>query len=236
MESNDNYFPAKSVLNSYIAIESMLAEILRTVPYCIEHENIWSPVLVTVLLEACSQLDSVWEFQARQSRYVVKKRLSMRDYHEHFREQIAFKWVVFWGEKPEQIYPYDSWNNSSDYSKLDWWDAYNKVKHNRLLNRTQATFRHAVWALSGLFLAILGCEFCREAISEANWLSGKGHNLKAHLSEGSPSDKQFWVAAESQLFSYPVGWAKETIPLDCYWQGSASHRFRNWFDEYSTEK
>jgi len=234
-------FPTNSVMNSYIATENMLAEVLRIVPYCKEHENVWSPALVTVILESCSQLDSLWQYQAKQSPCVEKKKLTINDYFTYFGKQISPKRVIFWAEKTEMIYPYYEWANIEKYSrehykKLCWWNAYTNLKHNRLLNRSQATLRQAVQSLAGLFLAILTCEFCGDGVVQEEWVSANHPNLQACLGDDSSSAYLHYCVVESKLFAYPVGWDKQSITPDWTWAGPASNRFINWFNQHSTEK
>lgn len=230
-------FPGKSVIGWYDSAERMLEQVLGVVPYCEEHEGVWSPALVTVLLETCSQLDSLWAFEARQSAYVPDRQLEITDYFNYFGEYVGYRWVVFYGETAEKIEPFGSWASGPDYRRssyvpLDWRKAYNSLKHDRLSNRREATLRRAVHALAGLFLAILRCEYARDEISQAGWLSSKSHRPEASLGEDSLSIPALFIAAESRLFSYPVGWCKESIAASEEWCGPASHRFRRWFDKY----
>jgi len=48
--------PTLEVVKNFSECDRMLEEILRVVPYCPEHHNVWSQRLVTVLLESCTQL------------------------------------------------------------------------------------------------------------------------------------------------------------------------------------
>jgi hypothetical protein len=233
-----NRFPASIAVNTYIAIENMLVDdVLRVIPYCNEHENVWSPILVTILLEACSQLDSLWKYQAAQSRFTSKEP-GITNYFSYYGEYMSSKWVVFYGEEPTIIRPFDNWRSVKDYKSgsykpLDWWSAYNKVKHNRLENRTEATLKHSICALAGLFTAILRFDLCRNAIAQAGWLIGDGYNLQAWLGEDSPSAKSQYITAESKLFTYPVGWDKEKITRTTKWEGVCSLRFRDWLDQFT---
>lgn len=248
MTSGD-YFAGNSVVNWYINAENMLDDVLRIIPYCDEHKSVWSPKLVTILQETCSQLDSLWFYEAKKSPYVKEDRLDIKHYFEYFGEHIAPKWVVFWGEEPKQIQPFEPWAGlaSAAYKKdkwnksfaLDWWEAYQKVKHNRLTNQRQATLRRVVEVLAALFLAILHCEDCRDAIAQTGWLSTAQRwdpfPMHAFLGEDSPSTKDEYIAAESKLFSYPVGWCTQNITKSDEWKGDASHRFTQWFNEYESK-
>lgn len=234
-----NRFPASSVVNTYIITENMLVDdVLRIIPYCNEHENFWSPILVTILLETCSQLDSLWKYEAAQSRF-TSKRPDIANYFSYYGEYLSPKWVVFYGEEPTIIRPFDNWGTVRDYKlgsykPLDWWSAYNNVKHNRLENRTEATLKRSIYALAGLFTAILRFDLCRNAIAQAGWLIGEGHNLQAWLGEDSPSTKSQYITVESRLFTYPVGWSKEKITRTIKWEGVCSLRFRDWFDQLTS--
>jgi hypothetical protein len=152
--------------------------------------------------------------------------------------------VVFWGQEPEKIQPFESWDNLpvTSYKKEQWkesltpkwWEAYQKIKHNRLVNENMATLECAVNAVAGLFLAIIRCEDCWDEIAHLGWLSDNGTtngNPQAWLGEDSPSTKRKAIAVESKLFGYAVGWSKETIKKESRWTGCASHRFQQWFDQ-----
>ncbi|MCH8315042.1 MAG: hypothetical protein IIA64_03625 [Planctomycetes bacterium] len=240
-------FPARTVVSSFVDCEEDLCSFLRMVPYCSQHEDVWSPLLVRIMLDTCSQLDSLWGYTAWLSRFVRQEkkrrdRLTIRDYFKYFAEApltpLGKRWVVFWSEEPTQIRPFESWDGGESYKDLDWWKVYNKVKHDRLANREMATLSVAVHAMAGLFLAILSCEHCRYGIEAADWLTSServAYNPKASLGEDSPSVKYNFVAAESQLFSYPVGWCGATVEKNDSWYGSASMKFRHWFSNYSAE-
>ncbi len=233
-----NIFPANAVLNTYISTENMLLDAMRVIPYCDEHEDVWSPVFATILLEVGSQLDSLWKYQAQLSPFVTKDQLNISDYFEYFGEYLASKWVVFYGEESRIIQPYKNWSEVDEYKRNKypntewWWSAYNKVKHDRLRNRAKATIKHAVNSLAGLFLAILRVELCRDAVAQAGWLIGDGYNLQASLGEDSPSVKLNFITAETKLFTYAVGWGNESIRKSIRWEGACSLRFRYWLDKY----
>lgn len=237
-----------SILNWYVDTEDMLQDVLRYVPYCSEHRGVWSPKLVTILHEVCSQLDSLWFYQAKKTGFVKKGKLNIVDYFEYYGESIAPKWAVFWGEEPERIQPFKSWNNlpATSYKKEqwkpkftpEWWEAYQKVKHNRLANKHMATLKFTVNAVAGLFLAIIGNEDCRDGIAQLGWLSDNGMtngNPQAWLGEDSIGTYRNCIAVESKLFTYPVGWSRVTINKRSCWNGCASHRFQQWFNQHETE-
>jgi hypothetical protein len=229
-------FSGQYVVNSYINIENMLEKVLQFIPYCEEHEKVWSPQLTTIMFEACSQLDSLWKYQASQSPHINKKSLSIIDYFTYFGQSVNKKWVVFWGEQPEIITPFKKWQNCNKYEILDWWNAYNKLKHDRILNRSKATLQYTLESIAGLFVAILKCEYCKEGILQAGWLSGNQGNLLPSLDEDSSSVYLNYCVAESRLFARLIGWDNIEVDSNWHWYGPASPRFINWFDQYYTTK
>ena len=236
--------PADTVLNTYQSIEDSLHKVLQVVPYCDNHKQVWSDYLVAVLLEACSLLDSLWRAESWQSSCVrnekKKDNLGMFDYFKYFGQYMEPKWMVFWGENPEIMYPFKGWSKTGKYKTkddqnyLDWWTAYNNLKHDRLENRPQATLDKAVRVVGGLFLAILRCEDCRPAIAQAGWLfCAAVHRPEVWLGEDSPNCKGHYITAETRLFSYAVGWGNEAVSPKEKWFGpAASHRFKIWFETY----
>jgi hypothetical protein len=93
-------------------------------------------------------------------------------------------------------------------------------------------------AAAALFLAILRCRDCRDAILQKEWLSWNQYICDPRdcldedfgMGKGKPFNKFNSVVAETQLFSYPVGWSGRKIE-NFVWQGNASYRFMKWFRE-----
>jgi hypothetical protein len=232
---------SSSVISWFNATEQMLHDVLEVIPYEPAHEDVWSPRLVTVILEACSQLDSLFKYQAKQSPYVVKDRLDITDYFEFFGEPLAPKWSVFWADIPLKLFPYESWRTAPVFKKtnysgyeLEWWKAYNKLKHNRIENRREGKVKWAVHSLAALLLGILHCECCRESVAASGWLFAPNPNPAANLDDYlNPAPDRF-IAVETRLFTYPVGFWKHQVLPHHQWAGPASDRFRSWFAGYST--
>jgi len=238
--SNDE-FPANSVLDWYMEAEKMLAGFLDYVPYCDTHKEIWSPKLVIVLQETCSQLDSLWRWGAVNVHGKKANDVGIQNYFELYGFQVAPRWVIFWADKPEKVEPFRGWQESQCHH-LDWWtEGYNKVKHNRLKNRTCATLKRTVEALAGLFLAIICSENCWRSLWEKHWLvtcdAGMIRNPFASLrAEFEPTDNKGKyamqpMAAESRLFAYRIARCErlvEELKRCPYQQGGYSRRYQAW--------
>lgn len=230
-------FPAAMVVSSYLRLERQLRGVLEVVPYCDAHRGVWSPALVAVLLDAGSQIDSLWRTESRLSRSTASDP-NLVDFFTYFGQYLHYRWVVFWGDEPIKLFPYQKWAGKTsfkkpDYSPLSWWQAYTKLKHDRLENRTLATMENSVRAVAALFLAILRCEQCRDEIVQAKWLTSLYHRPELWLNEQeSTVTWDRWITAETSLFTYPVGWCRKAITKGSNWDNEgASHRWKRWHEQ-----
>ncbi len=230
-------FPGRSVISAFNLVERMLGEVLHVIPYAPEHEGVWSPSLVTILLEACSQLDSLWKYEVEHPTNPVlplKGNLNIAYYFQNLGQKVADRWVVLWGEEGEKIQPFAPWAEVPDfgpasYRPLDWWQAYNEVKHDRLANRKQATLRNAAYALAGLFLGILRCPACAEFILQEGWVPSRPHDHDEPSMLLSDDPRISFLVAESALFSHLLSRDKPTRQGPWSIETRASARFVRWF-------
>ncbi|MEX2111902.1 MAG: hypothetical protein WD845_01880 [Pirellulales bacterium] len=231
-------FSAQTVVTAFRSVERDLSDVLDIVPFCAEHESVWSPSLITILLEAGSQLDSLWRASARLSKYADPDP-DIVDFFTYHCRAVGPRWIAFWGEEPVKLMPFAEWAAATgtaraDYKKLPWWNAYTSLKHDRIVNRTQATLKHAICAVAGLFIAILKCEPCRDAVAQTQWLTCLAQEREdpaAWLGEDTPSAHSLFIAAETHLFTYAVGWSDRPIVKGDMWVNqTASQRFRRWFN------
>jgi len=223
------------VISWFSKIEIDLQRFLKDVPYCNEHEKVWSPCLANVILEACSILDSVWRFSALQSPCVKSKDLGIRKYFQYFGQELGPRWTILREMEPVQIKPFDNWNKSSytakDYDDLDWWNTHNKLKHDRIKNIKEATLNSAITAVGGLFLAIIKSGFCKEAMVNERWIDSGN---VAYTDEDFQSVHLSHALVESRLYSYPIGWWDKKIKRLDKWQHPGRNRFIKWFDDYES--
>jgi len=245
-------FPANNFLDWYIEAENMLADFLKYVQYCEDHEAVSSPKLCIILQETCSLLDSLWCWEAESVH--GKKGPDITDYFELYGEVMAPRRVVFWSDEPREITPFAAWQNVENFAKnnsknypLDWWKGgYQKIKHNRLENYRFATLKSAVESLAGLFLAIIRFKKLWDSLWEKGWVSWDKEGgmpfdpfgcLKADFEslddEGKCSLTR--MAVESKLFTYPVGLCKGLITANKkhpHWKGNCSKRFKAWYYDH----
>ena len=77
---SNTVFPGRNVISWYESVEALLDDVLTVIPFEPSHLTVWSPKLTTVLLETCSQLDSLWKHEALLLPDVTGRRLTIKDY------------------------------------------------------------------------------------------------------------------------------------------------------------
>jgi len=247
----------RNVVNWFTEAEKNLYEFLGFVPYCDEHKNVWSPQLLTIFFDVCSQLDSLWSWEIdKNKRNPIRKNPCIVDYFIHFGSDIASKWAVFWGGSGEKVQPFSPWSSLSVSNftqatwesrkdlELEWWKAYQNVKHNRIKNQEEAKLKYVVEAICGMFLAIIRCEDCWDILWEKGWLFfDETQVLSIYPFELLKKDfgrqcsisilcAEYKIVIETKLFSYPVLYCNKNVQKGSEWDVNASNRFKAWFREY----
>jgi len=219
-----------TAVEGLLTTEAMLQEAVRYVPFCDEHRSVWSSHFARVILEAASQVDSVWKATAK----IVDPttdRLTLKDHFDRFGTLVARQGAVFFcGTSPCIIRPFSVWHKSN-FSPPAWWDAYNKLKHDRFANQTEATLDHAVNTVAALLLAIIYSGSCDLALISASLLDPSSSNPWAFTKTGLLRDVTFECRAklETKMFAHPLGiFGVDNCNLSGYWM-SASTRFNIWW-------
>ncbi len=218
-----------TAVQSFLAVESALVSVLRHIPYCDAHKAVWSPALAQIILEAASQVDSIWK--AVTAAGGNNDRLTITNHFEAFGKLVAKQRVVFFGGiSPIDICPFDGWE-SPGYTPLRWWTAYTQLKHDRFSNQSDATLESALDATAALLLAIIYSGACDLAFIAATLLDTDGHNPWAYTNTGLIRDIKFECRAkiETATFAHPLGiFQAADCNLSNYWY-CKSQRFAIWW-------
>jgi hypothetical protein len=225
---------AVTALDGLFSAEAALEAAVKFVPYCTEHLNVWSPQFAQIILDCASQIDSIWKAaeQTRNPSTSSEKR-TIKDHWNQYRLLVGAQKVVFFaGPNPAVIEPFSDWNGAS-FQSPPWWQAYNKLKHDRFSNQSEATMPHAVNAVGGLLLAIFYSAVCDLAIISAQTLdtSKSGYNPWAFTETGLLRDVPFECRSiiETRLFAHPLGvFGVSDCNLSDWWD-SHSPRFNIWW-------
>lgn len=122
-------------------------------------EDVFSIEFAKIIILSCVELESV--FKAICVSINGKEGGSISEY----KDKILAKYpsiVEAEVEIPrsgEKLKPFAGWASN----RLFWWDAYNDVKHTRGKQFNQASYKNAVYALSGLYIAILYYQWITKA-------------------------------------------------------------------------
>jgi hypothetical protein len=213
--------------------ETSLREALRFVPFCDEHRFVWSSHFTSIILEAASQVDSIWKATEKIVHpAAVNRNVTIKNHYNRFGNLVAAQKVIFFGgASPCVIHPFEEWENISSFSSPTWWEAYNKLKHDRFANQTEATLEHAVNAVGALLLAIIYSGSCDLALISAKLLDTSQYNPWAFTKTGLLRDVPFNCQSkiETELFAHPLGvFGTKDCNLSGHWD-SASPRFNIWW-------
>ena len=221
-----------TAVQGLLTVETFLQEAMRYVPYCDSHRNVWSSHFTGIILEAGSQIDSIWKAAAKlEMPSCSNERLDITDHFKRFGNLVAKQKVIYFaGELPCAITPFEEWQNSN-YAPLKWWTAYNALKHDRFTNQTEATLDYAVNAVAAMFLAVIYSGACDVALISANFLDPSSGNPWAYSNTGLLRDVTYDCRAiiETKLFAHPLGvFGVDDCNLSNYWM-SNSPRFNIWW-------
>jgi hypothetical protein len=229
-----------TAIEGLLTVETSLQEALRYIPYCDEHKNIWSSHFARIILDASSQVDSIWKATSKIIDPASSSEIhTIRDHFDRYGSWVAKQKVVFFGSDPPiLVNPFIEWEQN--FSSPKWWKAYNSLKHDRFTFQKEATLECAVSALAALFLAIVYSGTCDLALIISELLDPTNHNPWAFTKTGLLRDVRFdcWAKIETKLFAHPLGvFGVNDCNLGSYWS-SKSSRFNLWWtlnwDKYNT--
>lgn len=131
-------------LAGFQTLEVQMLQCMEFIPFIANNKSAVSPKFVTVILEACSLIDSTFRDAAGRS----SKRLTMRDYAEELENQLDLEQTISLGLTTPLSFlrPFKNWTREVPA----WWVSYNHIKHDRLNNFPLATYETAFNALAAL--------------------------------------------------------------------------------------
>jgi len=111
----------------------------------------YGPKTRELLILACTEVEDVWTRYLRRARHPVAPRgYSTNDYVRlldplHLADY-EVSLVPF--SRAPRTRPFEHWQSSAPTQSLDWYDAYNKTKHDRSGHLSSATLAHCVAAVA----------------------------------------------------------------------------------------
>src|ERR1039458_4433876 len=131
--------PHQSIIAAYDRTERQLEDFLKAIPLEAPHLLVWSPELASIILEAASQLDSLWKLQLRAAQK-DSSNANIKHHFANFGNSVAKRWLVVWSDGGHKFIPFGPWDavtlfDEDHYAPVPWWLAYNKLKHDRWENK-----------------------------------------------------------------------------------------------------
>ena len=166
-----NQDPHDFVVANFQALEDQFIECMKYVPYVEQNQAVVSPKFVPILMDACSLIDSVLRDSTDgDKRQTLKTYAALHEERLELEETTSLVLV-----SPLQLVrPFRGWRGTMPV----WWDAYNKVKHDRIRNYAAATYSCTVAAMAGLHQLLARSWQFLGNLTRAGWFS--------HSSEGFP--------------------------------------------------
>lgn len=133
----------------YLVLEQHVQRIEKYVDFTEDNYNTYSVEFISCLIEIGSEVDVVMKDICG---FSGEERKTMNDYvtpvlgkYQDIRAQeIRVRGI--------SIKPFEKWTTDSPAESLEWWKAYNGVKHGRNVNYQQANLKNVIYSLAGLFL------------------------------------------------------------------------------------
>jgi hypothetical protein len=184
---------------NFLSLESQLATCMEYIPFVESNRQAISPKFVSIVMEACSLIDSVF----RELTSDKVKHLNLKKYGLEHEAALSLdgNLSLFLSTPVQVLRPFRDWTNKQP----GWWAAYNRLKHDRLNSYEAATYTNAVQAMAGAHqLMARNKQFVGEFI-KAGWVDTNDDELMmtiasvAHLGALMRNPPEFVV--ESRLFA-----------------------------------
>lgn len=197
------------VIEWYIDLEDRLRQFLRTVPINWNHRAVL-PLLSGIITEAGGIVDSIFrrEFDLSDTR-AKRHNLRINDFRDHYEKRFSLssKKTIIYQHPPVLLSPFRGWALPSNIkeSELEWWDAYNKIKHERIEHYSKCTLSNAVSALCALHQVLSVLPFFFKSLIAHDMIRLRGYAIPYAIDciEQEREDMPFLL--ESQLFATPYG-------------------------------
>lgn len=139
-----------------VSLLNRLEDIFQTVHPCEETFTTYGHEIRNLLILACTEVEAQWKGILDTHKYVTKSKHSTRDYIKLNSALKLNKYSValpFYPWLPK-IHPFRHWKKGNPTQSLDWYDSYNKIKHDREENFDYAKLIHAINAVCACYIML----------------------------------------------------------------------------------
>lgn len=190
------------LIHAYHIIEKDFKNLFDYVELNDLNKNTFSHRIYELILRACTEFETNCKGILKDNGYSTNRNLKITDY---FKINAASKLSEYdvrlniWTPNELIIKPFYNWN-STTFNALDWYQNYNKVKHDRNKNFHLASLEILVKCMSGLFV-ILASQFAHLIFSPYQ------------ITYSYSKDDDGFISTDSSIFSikFPAIWTLADI-------------------------
>lgn len=220
--------PQDIVVAAFALLEAQLQSLLEYVPFIHQNESVVSPRAIPILMEACSLIDSVLRDSFRSTGRSPFRELASTSEPVLQLDDCTSLMLV---SPLRLVRPFCGWTTTVPR----WWQAYNKVKHDRLANFAEGVLCHSVEAVAGLHQVLARSSQLTGNLIKAGWFNEEDSAFESLVTNRAAGVSPPEIAAESRLFVSPVrgqfvDWSQDPPSVE-YWGFSERVKNRIWEEE-----
>ena len=158
-----NFYRAISqekLTESFVSLRILLnklEELFEVVEPTPENLTVYGHKIREILLLACMEVESSWSAVLKENGYSTNGQpLTTRDYVKLLVPMLLDSYELTLQQYPHfpSFYPFKNWDVNHPTQSLEWYDAYNKTKHDREENLKFATLNNSVQAVGAAVVMI----------------------------------------------------------------------------------
>lgn len=143
----------------YLSLENKFIDTINYVELCEDNFNTYSNTYIMLLQAIGSELNALFKELCH---FDKSENKNIKDFVERilndFPEIVEFEIKVIGYDI--SFKPFKGWNVDRPSKSLEWWEAYNQIKHNRIESIKVASLKNVIYSLSGLML--LNMKLCKD--------------------------------------------------------------------------
>lgn len=149
----DSYYQE---IRAYQAIQNTLDSLLYVVEPSETNFNSYGHKIRELLILACTEVEYLLLRVLMENGYPKRKTYKTNDYIHCLPILKLNEYKVILGQYPnlKVFEPFANWNSASATQTLEWYDAYNSVKHNRGGSLEKANFKHLLDAIAAIHILL----------------------------------------------------------------------------------
>ncbi|MCC6525654.1 MAG: hypothetical protein IT373_23595 [Polyangiaceae bacterium] len=146
----------------------LLRELFRHAEPSPANDNCFGQATRQLIVLACTEVEAGLRaaLRANDTSVSADRRLSMNDYVRLRDPMRLGEWSVALVLHPgyPTIRPFESWNSATPTQSLEWYDAYNAIKHDRESAISRASLKHAIQAVAAA-VVVAAAQFGSEVVA-----------------------------------------------------------------------